>query len=255
MDAQSVRTDCLSSKTKDNKAYFLLEFCALRLRKVLLTMTTGNAVKEKYYADITGTSQDTYDDKAIYEAVKRLFDVVVSVLLLVILIVPMIILDVIIKLDSPGAGIYTQERLGRYGIPFTLYKFRSMHLNAEVSGPQWAQENDCRCTKFGRFIRKRHLDELPQLINVIKGEMSLVGPRPEREFFYNEFSEYINGFSKRLAVTPGITGWAQVNGGYRLTPEEKLHYDLEYINKRSFSFDIKCIIRTVKVMFTHDGAF
>ena len=157
-------------------------------------------------------------------------------------------------MDSEGPAIFAQERLGKDGVPFTMYKFRTMRLDAEKNGPQWASENDQRCTKLGRIIRKSRADELPQLVNVLKGEMSLVGPRPEREFFYEEFEQYIHGFSQRLKVTPGITGWAQVNGGYNLLPEEKVVYDMEYISNCSVWMDIKCLLRTVGVVFEHKGA-
>ena len=107
---------------------------------------------------------------------------------------------------------------------------------------------------MGKIIRKIRLDELPQLINILKGNMSFVGPRPEREIFYDEFEKYIPGFRNRLQVLPGLTGWAQVNGGYDLGPKEKLEYDMEYIQNRSLILDIKCIFKTFKVVFTHEGA-
>ena len=192
--------------------------------------------------------------KPLYKAVKRAFDVLVSLLGLLVLGIPMLLLALLIQLDSEGPAIFAQERLGKNGVPFTMYKFRTMRLDAEKNGPQWASENDQRCTKLGRIIRKSRADELPQLVNVLKGEMSLVGPRPEREFFYEEFEQYIHGFSQRLKVTPGITGWAQVNGGYNLLPEEKIVYDMEYISNRSVWMDIKCLLRTVGVVFEHKGA-
>lgn len=192
--------------------------------------------------------------KPLYKAVKRAFDVLVSLLGLLVLGIPMLLLALLIQLDSEGPAIFAQERLGKDGVPFTMYKFRTMRLDAEKNGPQWASENDQRCTKLGRIIRKSRADELPQLVNVLKGEMSLVGPRPEREFFYEEFEQYIHGFSQRLKVTPGITGWAQVNGGYNLLPEEKIVYDMEYISNCSVWMDIKCLLRTVGVVFEHKGA-
>ncbi|MGB4627108.1 MAG: sugar transferase, partial [Erysipelotrichaceae bacterium] len=116
------------------------------------------------------------------------------------------------------------------------------------------EENDSRCTKVGNFLRKTRIDELPQLVNVIKGDMSLVGPRPERRHFYEEFEEYINGFHHRLVVKPGITGLAQITGGYNLLPEEKIIYDMQYIEKMSFKLDAYCILMTLVVVFTHEGA-
>lgn len=121
-----------------------------------------------------------------------------------------------------GRPDFKQERLGINGKPFMIYKFRSMRLDAEENGPQWADEQDPRCTHFGQILRRTRLDELPQLYNILRGDMSFVGPRPERAYFYREFEKYIPGFSNRLLVTPGLTGYAQVNGGYSLKPEERL---------------------------------
>lgn len=191
---------------------------------------------------------------ACYLFFKRAMDITVALIAGVVLLIPMVIIGILIKLDSNGPVLYRQERLGKNGKPFMLYKFRSMVLDAEADGPQWAKVNDDRCTKIGYFLRQSRLDELPQLINILKGEMSLVGPRPERPYFYEKFEAYIPGFSKRLLVTPGLTGWAQVNGGYNLGPEEKIVYDMEYIRKRSLWMDLKCILLTFGVLFSHDGA-
>ena len=121
-------------------------------------------------------------------------------------------------------------------------------------GHKWASKNDTRITKVGRFIRKTRIDELPQIINVIKGEMSIIGPRPERPEFINEFLKDIPNFNERLAVRPGITGWAQVNGGYELTPKDKLVYDLFYINHESIKLDFLILLKTIKVMVTGNGS-
>ena len=129
-----------------------------------------------------------------------------------------------------------------------------MHQNAEQNGPQWAQVRDQRCTRLGQILRASRIDELPQLWNIFKGEMSFVGPRPERPCFYEEFETYIHGFSKRLQVRPGLTGLAQINGGYDLKPEEKIVYDMQYIKTRSIKLDLKCIFGTIKLVFTHKGA-
>ncbi len=135
-----------------------------------------------------------------------------------------------------------------------MYKFRSMREDAEKDGPQWAERNDDRCTRVGIFLRKTRLDEIPQLLNILHGEMSFVGPRPERAVFYREFEQYIVGFSQRMLVKPGLTGHAQVNGGYDLLPEEKILFDMEYIKQRSFSMDLKCLLKTVMIVFSHEGA-
>ena len=127
-------------------------------------------------------------------------------------------------------------------------------MDAEADGPQWAKKDDCRCTRLGTFLRHTRLDELPQLWNILKGDMSLVGPRPERACFYEEFETYIHGFHYRLLVKPGLTGLAQVNGGYDLKPEEKIVYDIQYIENQSILTDMNCLLKTVSLVFTHEGA-
>lgn len=194
------------------------------------------------------------EKKLVYEILKRSFDIIAAVLITLLLVIPMLLIAIYVKLDSPGNVIYKQERIGKDGKPFIIYKFRTMYINAEKNGPQWAEKIDYRCTRAGHFLRKTRLDELPQLWNIIKGEMSFVGPRPERAFFYNQFEKYIYGFKNRQSVKPGLTGWAQVNGGYDLEPEEKIVYDMEYIKNRSVIMDLKCIFMTVKLVFTHEGA-
>lgn len=189
-----------------------------------------------------------------YGKVKRCFDVVFAVLLGILCMIPMGIIAILIKLDSPGPIIFAQERLGKDGQPFMLYKFRSMRVDAEKFGPQWANKEDRRCTTVGRILRKLHLDELPQLWNILVGEMSFVGPRPERACFYAEFVKYIPEFQNRLIVLPGLTGWAQVNGGYDLKPEEKIIYDEEYIYRQSFSFDCWCLLKTCFILLSQKGA-
>ena len=129
-----------------------------------------------------------------------------------------------------------------------------MRLDAEENGPQWADEQDPRCTHFGQILRRTRLDELPQFYNILRGDMSFVGPRPERAYFYGEFEKYIPGFSNRLMVVPGLTGHAQVNGGYSLKPEEKIIYDMEYIEKRSIWMDLACIGKTIRVVLCGAGA-
>lgn len=195
------------------------------------------------------------ENKPVYEFIKRVFDVIASLCAIIVLAIPMGIIALVIKLDSPGKAIYVQERLGKNQKPFKVYKFRSMREDAEENGAQWAVENDTRVTKVGAFIRKVRLDELPQLFCILKGDMSIVGPRPERAFFYDKFDGYIDGFRQRTYVMPGLTGLAQVNGGYELKPEEKILYDVEYIKNRSLLLDIKIIIKTVAVVFTHNGAY
>jgi lipopolysaccharide/colanic/teichoic acid biosynthesis glycosyltransferase len=204
---------------------------------------------EKHYY-VEAAKNDTH---RLYGDVKRFFDIILSLLGLILLIVPMFMIAAIVAVDSPGAPIYQQERLGRNGKPFTILKFRTMRLNAEERGPCWAKENDDRCTKTGRILRHSHMDELPQLWNILKGDMSFVGPRPERPCFYEEFEKYVHGFKNRLAVRPGLTGLAQINGGYTLLPEEKIVYDMKYINNCSLKMDLECIAGTFREVFKKDA--
>ncbi len=188
---------------------------------------------------------------------KRMIDIVVAsaVLLLVLPFFP--IIAVIIKLDSPGNIFYLQERVGENQKPFTIYKFRSMRENAEKAGEaSWASENDPRITAFGSFMRKARIDELPQLINVLKGDMSFIGPRPERPEFVQQISKVTPYYLERHAVKPGITGWAQVMYPYGSSigdSVEKLRYDLYYINHLSLFLELIIILETIKVVLFRKG--
>lgn len=199
-------------------------------------------------------SQILGNTKRSYLFIKRTIDIVLSSVALLLTCLFFIFVPIIIKIDSRGPIIYKQERLKKDGKPFMVFKFRSMRLDAEKHGAQWAAANDGRVTGVGKFIRKTRIDELPQLFNILSGQMSIVGPRPERPMFYDEFEKTIPDFRKRLAVKPGLTGWAQVNGGYDLGPAEKLVYDLTYIQNQSTGFDLKCMVKTISVIFTHEGA-
>lgn len=185
---------------------------------------------------------------------KRAFDIVASLLAVIVFALPMLIIAVCIKLDSNGTVLYKQQRLGENGRAFNVPKFRSMYMDAEKNGAQWAAQEDPRTTRIGAFLRKFRLDELPQFFCILAGEMSLVGPRPERPVFYEEFAKYIDGFEQRLLVKPGLTGLAQVRGGYDLDPEEKVVYDIEYIENRSAGLELRILFETVGVMFNHNGA-
>jgi len=186
-------------------------------------------------------------------ALKRLFDIVFALVFGIIMLPAMLVIALLIKLDSPGKVFYIQERVGKNGKSFKMLKFRTMIANAEKGIPVWADTNDPRCTKLGRKLRSCRLDELPQMWNILLGHMSVVGPRPERQCFYDEFEIYIHGFKHRLAVKPGLTGLAQVNGGYDLLPEEKIVYDMEYIKRRNLWLDIKIIFKTIKVILKKEG--
>ena len=189
---------------------------------------------------------------SVFHLIKRLADIIFSLLIIIIFAVPMIVISVIVKADSKGPAIYAQKRLGKDRKEFSILKFRSMVFDAEKDGAVWAKKDDERVTRVGAVLRKTHLDELPQVFNILKGDMSVVGPRPEREIFYNSFSHYIEGFDHRLLVKPGLTGWAQINGGYELTPMEKAAWDVDYIEKQSLLLDLKCIIKTATIIFGDD---
>jgi Undecaprenyl-phosphate glucose phosphotransferase len=178
---------------------------------------------------------------------KRAVDIVISVAALVLLIIPGVLIALLIRLTSPGPIFYRQERMSLDGSPFTVYKFRSMYHDAEAqTGPVWARDEDPRCTPVGRLLRRFDLDELPQLLNVLKGEMSLVGPRPERPYFVEQFRHRYPQYMLRHKVKSGITGWAQVNGWRGNTSlEKRIEYDLYYIENWSLSLDFKIMWLTV----------
>ena len=187
-------------------------------------------------------------------ALKRTLDVVVAILARLILWPVMLITAVIVKLDSPGPAIYSQVRVGRFGKEFKVHKFRSMRQNAEAkTGPVLAGENDPRITKFGHFMRATRLDELPQLFNVLKGEMSIVGPRPERPFFVEQFIKEKPEYAYRHNVKPGITALAQIAGKYNTTAYDKLVYDLIYIQNVSVIYDLTLMLQTLKVLITKES--
>jgi exopolysaccharide biosynthesis polyprenyl glycosylphosphotransferase len=186
----------------------------------------------------------------------RALDVVLSVLLLCVLAVPMLLLALLVKLTSRGPAVYTQQRAGLGGKPFVLFKFRTMTVDAESeTGPVWAKRGDPRRTVVGIVLRRFCLDELPQLFNVLRGEMSLVGPRPERPCFVRDFSQRIPAYNQRHQVLPGITGWAQINGlRGESSIEERLEFDLFYIRNWSLAFDIRILLLTpVRVLVEKNG--
>jgi len=183
-----------------------------------------------------------------YRVIKRIFDVLASAAALTVLSVPMALVAVHIKLESPGPAIYSQVRVGWKGRTFRIYKFRSMYVDAENDGPRWASKGDARVTPFGRKLRESRFDEVPQFWNVMKGDMSLVGPRPERPVFCDAFEKRISGWHYRNLVKPGLSGLAQVVGGYEMLPGEKVALDLDYIRRRSIGLDIWIMFHTLPVV-------
>jgi sugar transferase (PEP-CTERM system associated) len=190
--------------------------------------------------------------------VKRTFDLTISLIILLAFLPVMVLAAIAIKLESRGPILFRQERVGLRGRNFTLLKFRSMRVDAEREGaPQWAQRNDPRITRVGAFIRLVRIDELPQLWNVFRGDMSFVGPRPERPFFVERLAKSMPFYNERHAIRPGITGWAQVNYSYGASVEDarqKLSYDLYYLKNRDLFLDFVTLIQTVRVILWPEGA-
>lgn len=188
---------------------------------------------------------------------KRIFDITISTLGLLLLAPVFALVSLVIKLESRGTVFFKQERIGFDGKEFLIYKFRSMKEDAEVeSGPVWASEKDPRRTMIGMFLRRSSIDELPQLINVLKGEMSLVGPRPERKVFVEKFRREIPRYLERHRVRSGMTGWAQVNGLRGNTPiDERTRYDIYYVENWSFAFDLKIILKTISAVIIGENSY
>ena len=222
----------------------LLQFIALRAR----------------LEDLDGLPVINVNDvplQGLNAVIKRALDIVISVVALAIMVVPGLLIAWLIKRSSRGPVFYSQERMGLDGRPFKVYKFRTMPIDAEDdTGPVWADEEDSRATSVGRWLRKMDLDEWPQFVNVLKGEMSIVGPRPERPYFVEQFKHRIPQYMLRHKVKAGITGWAQVNGWRGNTSlEKRIEYDLYYIENWSVSLDLKIIwLTAVRGIFSHRPA-
>jgi lipopolysaccharide/colanic/teichoic acid biosynthesis glycosyltransferase len=213
----------------------------------------------------------------IYSGVKRFIDILFAIMGLFLFILALPFIAFLIKVDSPGPVFFTQERVGidrrrrqnsgypgsnrrkviRPGKPFMIYKLRTMRVNAEANGPRWAARHDNRVTRIGRLLRKSRLDEVPQFLNVLRGDMSLIGPRPERLCFIRNLEKEIPNYCDRLLVLPGITGLAQVRNGYdkdTRSVEKKVALDCTYIQKRNFWLDLRIILSTFRVVITGEGA-
>jgi exopolysaccharide biosynthesis polyprenyl glycosylphosphotransferase len=190
-------------------------------------------------------------------AIRRLMDVVLGLAGLIVFLLVLPVVALAIRLDSPGTIFYRQIRCGRAGKPFSIIKFRTMYSDAEQDGrPRWATQNDDRITRVGRFLRKTRLDEVPQVINVLRGEMSVIGPRPERPEFVKELQQAIPFYRTRLIVKPGLTGWAQIYYPYGNTVEDalnKLQYDFYYLRHWSVWLDLYILFQTIAVMLKFKG--
>lgn len=235
-----------------------------KLRGVRVCRDTGFVERHLGRIDLETVSTDWLIDAdgfasgRITDTVKRFCDILISLALLFLTLPVMALTALLIRLDSPGPVLYRQERSGLHGKPFTLLKFRSMRTNAEDGGePRWAQLGDPRVTRIGSFIRPMRIDELPQLFNVLRGEMSMIGPRPERPLFVEQLTHVIPFYHGRAYVKPGLTGWAQVNYPYGASVEdarEKLAYDLYYVKNRSLTLDFLILASTIRVVLFREGA-
>lgn len=186
----------------------------------------------------------------MYKGIKRFLDIFISAIGLLILWPVMLIVAIAILIESGNEVIFKQERIGKNGKVFKLYKFRSMIKNAEHQGTGvYSYKGDARVTKVGKFIRKTSLDELPQFVNVLKGDMSLIGPRPVLTYHPMTYDKYTPEQLKRFDVRPGITGWAQVNGRKTTLWPDRIKYDVEYVENLSFAFDVKVCFKTISVVF------
>ncbi len=231
------------------RVYSLLDFCIYASEELPLEIVS------EFWLCVA----DGFDllQARFFRRVKRLTDVLLAGFGLVVASPFILLAAVAIRLESPGPVIFRQQRVGRMGRPFELWKLRSMKVEAERGGPQWAAQDDPRVTRVGRFLRKTHFDELPQMVNILRGEMSFVGPRPERPEFVGMLNESINFHHLRHYVLPGITGWAQVNYPYGASLDDakrKLQYDLYYVCKASPLLDLRTLLRTARVVLFRQGS-
>lgn len=248
----------VSSLSKEDKAW-IMRACQDAGREVFI-------VPDFYDMLLLGAKTAQIDDLPVLEVqhmgmalpqrfLKRTFDICAAVLILVILLPVLMLCGIMIKATSQGPVFYVQHRVGRNGSIFKLYKFRTMIDGAEKhTGPVLAAENDARITRVGKILRYTRLDELPQLLNILKGEMSLVGPRPERPLFVSHFNQKYTDYHYRHLVKPGLTGLAQVLGKYTTSPRDKLYYDIYYIRNFSLFLDMKILLRTIPVALSGESA-
>ena len=227
-----------------------------------MSVFSAHELIEKYsgrlvLSHLDETTATQFAPGATYRIIKRILDIFIVIVTLPLMLVTVLLLSILIRIESPGAVIFKQARIGERGKQFTVYKFRSMLRDAESAGPAFAYEDDARITGIGKFIRQYRIDELPQFLNILRGEMSLIGPRPEQVKMANQFRDSIPYYSYRHMVKPGITGWAQVTHGYTADmsqTEVKLEHDLYYIKHYSAWLDLLIGIKTIRTILTGFGA-
>ncbi len=269
-DIKKLKTTLQSSKTKivivDDKLYQSPEhieelFELLDTSVTILPLTSFyeeiahkiplNKITKAWFLE--NISHNTHSS---HDKIQRIFDVCLSIIGIAITLPFYPLIAILIKIDSKGTVFYSQKRLGFLGKQFSMFKFRTMITNAEKNGAQWAKVNDIRITKIGKFLRKTRIDEIPQMFNILSGEMSFIGPRAERPEFIEQLEKQIPFYRQRLLIKPGASGWAQVNYKYGSTVEdslEKLQYDLFYIKNRNWYTDISIILKTIRIMTTGSG--
>ncbi|MDP0266755.1 sugar transferase [Glaesserella parasuis] len=253
----AIVVDLYSEDLAEEWQKFLAETALMNIKiynaKNLEESLTGRVRSRYFYENDLGTLQPS----GIYQIIKRVIDVIAVLVTLPITICIMLITAIAIRLESKGNVLFIQKRVGQGRKEFNLYKFRSMCQDSEKDGTKFATTNDMRITKVGKFIRKTRIDELPQFFNVLKGDMSLIGPRPEQKVFVDKFIKEIPFYNYRHIVKPGISGWAQVIQGYTADVNDtkiKLQYDLYYIKNFSIWLDILIVFKTIKTMLTGFGA-
>lgn len=190
----------------------------------------------------------------MYLAIKRILDVIISLIGLIVLSLFLVLVAITIKLESEGPVVFKQKRLGKNGKVFEIYKFRTMVVGAEHTGSGvYSTKDDPRVSRVGKILRKLSIDELPQFLNIIKGDMSLIGPRPPLTYHPWPLEDYTDEQKKRFSVRPGVTGWAQINGRKELSWERRIEYDVEYVENISFLFDLKIFFKTIIKILTMEG--
>lgn len=257
---QIEETILLDNNLKNNNIQYLIAKCSglgvnVKIKASDQDIALGSIKQNNLFGLLIKEIQ--FDPLPFWQkSIKRILDIVISVISLLVLTPFFILIAVIINRTSKGPVFFTQERIGKHGQPFNIIKFRTMYLNSEKNGPQLSSANDSRITRFGKFLRKTRIDEFPQFINVIKGEMSLVGPRPERQFYIDKIAEKEPSFLQLTLIKPGITSWGQVKYGYAENVEEmiqRMRFDLLYLKNRTLALDFKIMFYTLITILKAKG--